>query len=84
MDSVGGARILSERFGDAEQVPFPTVETVDALPLFHWTGVEPVVRPPRAARRGRAGAAAALASRPKGRVVPLRRWTRAPGGAILG
>ena len=45
MDSVGGARILSERFGDAEQVPFPTVEAVDALPLFHWTGVEPMVSP---------------------------------------
>lgn len=42
MDSIGGARILSERLvGAAEPPPLPCVQALDALPLYHWTGVEP-------------------------------------------
>ena len=63
MDSVGGARILCERFGGAEPAPFPTVQAVDALPLFHWTGVEPMVAP--------------LEPLVVDEPVPPRRWRRA-------
>ena len=45
VDSVGGAKILSERFGSERQArPLAAVETADALPIFHWTGVEPEPR----------------------------------------
>jgi hypothetical protein len=46
MDSIGGARILSERLvGAAEPAPLPCLRTGDALPLYHWTGVEPALPP---------------------------------------
>ncbi|HET7044059.1 MAG TPA: hypothetical protein VFI37_04350 [Gaiellaceae bacterium] len=53
MDSIGGARILTERFragsfGPPELEPPAAIEAVDALPLFHWTGVEPTVGTPAA------------------------------------
>lgn len=60
MDSIGGAKILSERLlqNDQEEL-VPDVRPVvaaDALPLFHWTGVEPaaaVEPPPTRPRRWR-------------------------------
>lgn len=59
MDSIGGAKILSERLlrNDREELVPDTVRPVvaaDALPLFHWTGVEPAApsepAPPRPRR----------------------------------
>ena len=65
MDSIGGAKILSERLlrrGANEPVPAAArpIVAADALPLFHWAGVEPAVpaelpppQPPRRWRRPR-------------------------------
>lgn len=59
MDSIGGAKILSERLlrRDPEELPAdpaPPVVAADALPLFHWTGVAPAApaepAPPRPRR----------------------------------
>jgi hypothetical protein len=59
MDSIGGAKILSERLlqNEGEEL-VPDVRPVvsaDALPLFHWTGVEPAApaEPPRPRPRWR-------------------------------
>jgi hypothetical protein len=54
MDSIGGAKILTTRLlrdaGDgasAEAVPIAD----DALPVFHWAGVEPAEKPQETAAR---------------------------------
>jgi hypothetical protein len=53
MDSIGGAKILTTRLlrdagdGAAADAVAPIAE--DALPLFHWTGVEPAQEPREAA-----------------------------------
>lgn len=43
MDSIGGAKILTERLprGGAPQDEVPPIAAEEALPLFHWAGVEP-------------------------------------------
>jgi hypothetical protein len=64
MDSIGGAKILTERLphGRALRDEVPAIAAEEALPLFHWTGVEPSdgpeaapVPPPRRWWRLRAG-----------------------------
>ena len=64
MDSIGGAKILSERLlqrDDSALAPKPPPPIVadDALPLFHWAGVEPTTPaeapPPSRPRRWRRG-----------------------------
>ena len=50
MDSIGGAKILTTRLlrdrNDGADVPPPIAD--DALPVFHWAGVEPAEEPQEA------------------------------------
>jgi len=44
MDSIKGAQILAERLaaaGEPPASPPAQLRNPDALPLFHWVGVEP-------------------------------------------
>jgi hypothetical protein len=49
MDSIGGAKILTARLrGETEDAAVHTVAPIaadDAIPLFHWAGVEPSAEP---------------------------------------
>jgi len=49
MDSIGGAKILTARLrGESDEPvnePVAPIAAADALPLFHWTGVEPSAEP---------------------------------------
>lgn len=49
MDSIGGAKILTTRLrvesDDAAAKPVAPIAADDAIPLFHWAGVEPVAEP---------------------------------------
>jgi hypothetical protein len=50
MDSIGGAKILTARlYGETEDAAAHAVAPIaadDAIPLFHWTGVEPSTEQP--------------------------------------
>ena len=45
MDSIGGAKILTARLlrdgRDSGEPEVPPIAAHDAIPLFHWAGVEP-------------------------------------------
>lgn len=45
MDSIGGAKILTARLlrdgRDSGEAEVPPIAADDAIPLFHWAGVEP-------------------------------------------
>lgn len=49
MDSIGGAKILTTRLrvesDDAAASAVTPIAADDAIPLFHWAGVEPVAEP---------------------------------------
>jgi hypothetical protein len=49
VDSIGGAKILTARLPrDKEDGAVPGAVpsiTADAIPLFHWAGVEPMAQP---------------------------------------
>ena len=49
MDSIGGAKILTARLrGESDEPTTDAVApivTADAIPLFHWAGVEPSAEP---------------------------------------
>jgi hypothetical protein len=49
VDSIGGAKILTARLrGDGDESAEAAVAPIaadDAIPLFHWAGVEPAVEP---------------------------------------
>jgi hypothetical protein len=50
MDSIGGAKILTERLlhrapDHLQEDELRPIAAADAIPLFHWTGVEPAGQP---------------------------------------
>jgi hypothetical protein len=48
MDSIGGAKILTARLrveSDEPATPVAPIAAEDAIPLFHWAGVEPSAEP---------------------------------------
>jgi hypothetical protein len=48
VDSIGGAKILTARLlrdgRDSGEPEVPPISADDAIPLFHWAGVEPAAQ----------------------------------------